>query len=104
MDMVELQRLPTQPRYCLVIIDIFSKYGDAARMCRKDSEAVLAAMKIIFSKMGYQMSIYTDDDGAFKLKVKELLDGLGINQTDTLTHANVVERSIRTLKNGFMRK
>ena len=70
-------------------------------MYKKDREAVLAAMKIIFSKMGYPMSIYSDDDGAFKLRVKEFLDGLGINQIVTLTHANVVERFIRTLKNSI---
>ena len=35
------------------------------------------------------------------LKVKEFLDGLGINQIVTLTHANVVERFIRTLQNGI---
>ena len=85
----------------MVIINIFSKYGDAETMFRKESEAVLAAMKIIFRKMGHPMSIYSDDDGAFKLKVKEFLDGLGINQIVTLTHANVVERFIRTLKNGI---
>jgi hypothetical protein len=51
--------------------------------------------------MGYPMSIYSDDDGAFKSKVKELFDGEGINHIITLTHANVVERFIRTLKNGI---
>ena len=45
--------------------------------------------------------MYSDDDGAFKLKVKEFLDGLGINQIVTLTHANVVERFIRILKNSI---
>ena len=69
-------------------------------MYRKDSDSVLKALNIIF-KMGYPMSIYSDDDGAFKSKVKEFLDGEGINQIVTLTHANVVERWIRTLKNGI---
>ena len=47
MDMVELQKSPTQPRYAVVIIDLFSKFGDAEAMYRKDGEAVLAAMKIV---------------------------------------------------------
>ena len=47
------------------------------------------------------MSVYSDDDGAFKSKVKELFDGEGINHVITRTHANVVERFIRTLKNGI---
>ena len=29
----------------------------------------------VFKKMGYPMSIYSDDDGAFKSTVKELFDG-----------------------------
>ena len=47
------------------------------------------------------MSIYSDDDAAFKSKVKQFLHDEGINQIVTLTHANVVERWIRTLKNGI---
>ena len=47
------------------------------------------------------MSIYSDDDGAFKSKVKTFFDGEGINHIITSTHANVAERWIRTLKNGI---
>ena len=47
------------------------------------------------------MSVYSDDDSAFKAKVKELFDGEGIKRITTLTHANVVERFIRTIKNGI---
>jgi len=101
MDLGILQKLPTQPKFVLVVIDIFSKLGEAEPMYRKDSDAVLEALKIIFNKMGFPMSIYSDDDGAFKSIVKEYLDGFGINQIVTLTHANVVERFIRTLKNGI---
>ncbi len=71
MDMVTLQLRPSQPRYALVVIDIFSKLGDAIPMDRKDSNAVLNALLKIFDKMGYPMRIYSDDDGAFKSKVKE---------------------------------
>ena len=101
MDMIELQKSQNQPRYALVVIDIFSKFGDVQPMYKKDSDSVLNALKIIFKKMGYPMSVYSDDDGAFKSKVKLFLDGEGINQIVTLTHANVVERWIRTLKNGI---
>lgn len=101
MDMIELQKSTTQPRYGLAIIDIFSKLGDVIPMFNKDSISVLNGLKIVFRKMGYPMSIYSDDDGAFKSKVKEFLDGEGINHITTLTHANVVERWIRTLKNAI---
>ena len=49
--------------------------------------------------MGYPISVYSDDDGAFKSKVKEFFNDNGINHITTLTHANVAERFIRTLKN-----
>ena len=42
------------------------------------------------------MSIYSDDDGAFKSKVETFFDGEGINHIITATHANVAERWIRT--------
>ena len=51
--------------------------------------------------MGYPISIYSDDDGAFKSKVKQFLNDNAINHIVTLTHANVAERFIRTL-NKYM--
>jgi hypothetical protein len=101
MDMVSLQTQNNQPRYALVVIDIFSKLGDAQPLHNKDSISVYNALVIIFKKMGYPMSIYSDDDGAFKSKVKTFFDGEGINHIVTSTHANVAERWIRTLKNGI---
>ena len=101
MDMVNLQKSATQPRYAIIVIDLFSKLGDALPMNNKDSNSVYNALLIIFKKMGYPISVYSDDDGAFKSKVKEFFDGEGINHIVTLTHANVVERFIRTLKNGI---
>jgi len=101
MDMNTLQKTTKQPRYALVVIDIFSKLGDALPLFNKDSESVYDALIKFFKKMGYPMSVYSDDDGAFKSKVKELFDGEGITHVVTLTHANVAERYIRTLKNGI---
>ena len=51
--------------------------------------------------MGCPISIYSDDDGAFKSKVKTLFESEGINHIVTRSHANVVERWIRTLKSGI---
>jgi len=99
--MVSLQTHTNQPRYALVVIDIFSKLGDALPLNNKDSISVYNALVIIFKKMGYPMSIYSDEDGAFKSKVKTFFDGEGINHIVTSTHANVAERWIRTLKNGI---
>ena len=107
MDMIPLTKEPevkiptkkSEPRYALVVIDIFSKFANVVPMENKDGESVLKALKESFKKMGHPMSIYSDDDGAFKSVVKEYFDAEGITHIITLTHANVVERFIRTMKN-----
>ncbi len=101
MDMVNLQENENIPRYALVCIDIFSKLGQAEPIKNKDSNSVYHALLKIFKIMGYPINVYSDDDGAFKSKVKAFFDGEAINHITTLTHANVVERYIRTLKNGI---
>ncbi len=101
MDMVDLQETEDTPRYGLVCIDIFSKLGDVVPMKNKDSITVYNALLNFFQKMGYPINVYSDDDGAFKSKVKEFFEGEAINHITTLTHANVAERFIRTLKNGI---
>ena len=50
--------------------------------------------------MGEPIEIFSDEDTAFLSVVKKYLDGLGIMQKTTRTHANIVERLIRTIKNG----
>ena len=107
MDMIPLTKEPevkipkkkTEPRYGLVVIDIFSKLANVVPMENKDGESVLTALKESFKKMGFPMSIYSDDDGAFKTVVGQFFKDEGINHIITLTHANVVERFIRTMKN-----
>ena len=46
--------------------------------------------------MGEPIEIFSDEDTAFLSVVKKYLDGLGIVQKTTRTHANIVERLIRT--------
>ena len=46
------------------------------------------------------MEIYSDEETAFLAGVKKYLDGLGMVQKTTRTQANIVERLIRTIKNG----
>ena len=75
MDMSYLKQ-SNQPRYALVVIYIyiyiyiFSKYGDVQPMNNKDSNSVYEALLNSFKIMKYPMSIYSDDDSAFKAKVK----------------------------------
>ena len=109
MDMTTLVKQPEEkiplkkdiPRYALGVIDIFSKLANVVPMIpmeTRDSSSVSSALKESFQKMGFPMSIYSDDDSAFKSVVQELCDAKGINQIITLTRANVAERFIRTIK------
>ena len=107
MDMISLVKDPEakipvkkgELRYGLVVIDIFSKLANVVPMKDRNSPSVLSALKESFKKMGSPMSIYSDDDGAFQSVVKEYLDNEDIKKITTLTHANVAERFIRTIKN-----
>ena len=87
-----------QPKFALVVIDIFSKYADVIPMKDTDSTAILSALKQAFKKMGYPMSIYSDNDGAFKSVTGKFFKDEGITHIITQTHANVAERFIRTIK------
>ena len=89
-----------EERYALIVIDAFSKYAYIHPMENKNSEDVLKALKATFKVMGEPIEIFSDEDTAFLSVVKKYLDGLGIVQKTTRTHANIVERLIRTIKNG----
>lgn len=45
------------------------------------------------------MAIYSDNDGGFKMVVKEYFDTECIAHIITLTHENMAERFIRTNRN-----
>ena len=89
-----------EERYGLIVIDAFSRYAYIHPMDNKNSEDVLKALKEAFKVMGEPIEIFSDEDTAFLSVVKKYLDGLGIVQKTTRTHANIVERLIRTIKNG----
>ena len=82
-----------------MVIDIFSKLANVVPMKEKSGPITLSAMKESFNKMGFPMSVYSDNDRAFQAGVKEFFEKEGITHVVTLTHANVVERFIRTMKN-----
>ena len=96
---VKIEPTKKEPRYALVVIDIFSKYADVIPMKENNSESVLEALKQAFKKMGFPMSIYSDNDGAFQSVVKKFFDDEGIQHIVTQTHANVAKRFLRTMKN-----
>ena len=104
MDMISLMKdtdtfKEDYKRYALVCIDNFSKKAHVVAMENRDGETVYDAFVECFKVLGYPESIYSDDDGAFKYKkFQDFLKGEGIEHIVTLTHANVAERFIRTIK------
>ena len=100
MDM-KIFKKEDEERYALIVIDAFSKLGFVYPMFQRDSPNVLKGLKEAFKVMGEPVEIFSDDDGAFKAEVKKYLDDLGIIHKTTLTHANIVERFIRTMKKGI---
>ena len=100
MDMKILKK-EDEERYALIVVDAFSKLGFLYPMFQRDSPNVLKGLKEAFKVMGEAIEIFSDDDGAFEAEVKKYLDDLGITHETTLTHANIVERFIRTIKKGI---
>ena len=68
MDMSYLKQT-NQPRYALTLSDTLSKFGDVQPMNNTDSHSVYDVLQTRFKIMTCPMSIYSDDDGAFKSKV-----------------------------------
>ena len=58
MDMNPLTR-NDEPRYAMVVIDIFSKLANVVPMTEKSGPNALSALKQSFNKMGFPMSIYS---------------------------------------------
>ena len=99
MDMNKFKQ-EREEKYGLIVIDAFSRYAYIHPMENKNSEDVLKALKQAFKVMGEPIEIFSVEDTAFRSVVKKYLDGLGIVQKKTRTHANIVERLIWTIKNG----
>ena len=68
MHMTPLVKDKDTPEFALVVIDIFSKLADVVPMFNRDGENVETALRASFRKMGYPMSVYSDDHGAFANK------------------------------------
>ena len=104
MDMISLMKdtntfSESYKRYALLCIDNFSKKMSIIPMENRDGETVYDAFIQCFKELGFPNSIYSDDDGAFNYKkLQDYLKGEGIEHVVTLTHANVAERAIRTIK------
>ena len=87
------------PMYGFVCIDNFSKKCHVVVMKNKDTDPVYDAFMECFKVMGQPQSVYSDDEGSFNSnRLQKNFEDEGITHKITLTHANVAERMIRTLK------
>ena len=85
----------------LVMIDIFTKYATAVPFKTKQPEELLKCIKEGIHKMdGKPETFYTDNEGSFLSKdIQKYFNDNNIRHLTTNSHAGVVERFIRTLKN-----
>ena len=83
----------------LVCVDVFSKHCAAAPMDDQRPETVVAALRRCFAELGIPVRIYTDEGGEFENRtMDEFLASVQVTLVTTRSHANFVERMIRTLK------
>jgi transposase InsO family protein len=88
-----------ESRYGLCCIDAFTKKADVELMKKKTSADTVIAMENIFSRMGLPSMIYCDEGSEFNnAEFKKLMKENDIEIVFTLTHAPMVERFNRTLK------
>jgi transposase-like protein len=88
-----------QARYALCAIDAFSKKADVVLMKQKNENETSDALMTIFERMGTPEVLFSDEGAEFdNKKVITLCKRLGIKQVFTFTHATMIERFNRTLK------
>ena len=88
-----------QAKYGLVCIDTFSKIGDIELMKLKNDVSVVNAMTAILARMGVPEFIYSDEGSEFTCtKFKKLMSDNKIEIIYSLSHAPMVERLNRTIK------
>ena len=89
----------------LFMIDIFTKLAVAIPFKTKQTHEILECIKQGIDKMGgTPETFYTDNEGSFNSKeIQAYFKEHNIRWLSTNTHAGVVERLIRTIKNIYKR-
>lgn len=88
-----------QAKYGLSCIDSFSKRADVELMKKRTQGETIDAMIAIFERMGTPQSIYSDEGSEFdNANFRKFCKDLDIDLIFTFTHATIVERFNRTIK------
>ena len=86
-------------QYGLLAVDSFTKYTHVVPIDRKLQSSWKAALEQIFAKMGTPNQIYSDPDSSLLgNKLKGFLESKNVELVTTYEHANIAERTIRTIK------
>ena len=90
----------------VLCIDIFTKFITIIPMKRKETPDIFDAIKQILNKAGKPKNIYTDNEGAWSAGtiINKYFKDEKINHIITLSHPNVSERAIPTIKDEIYKR
>lgn len=90
----------------VLCIDIFTKFITIIPIKNKTVPDILDAIKQIINKVGKPKNVYTDNEGAWSrgTEIDNYFKEENINHIITLSHANVSERAIRTIKDEIYKR
>jgi hypothetical protein len=90
----------------LCMIDIFTKYASVMPFKTKKPDEILECIKEGIKRMGGKPKLfYTDNEGSFNSKeIQQYFKDNNIEHLITNTHAGVVERFIRTIKDYIYKR
>ena len=90
----------------VLCIDVFSKFITIIPIKAKTIAVILDAIKQIINKVGKPKNVYTDNEGAWSRgsEINKYFKDENINHIITLSHPNVSERAIRTIKDEIYKR
>ena len=90
----------------VLCIDVFSKFITIIPIKAKTIPVILDAIKQIINKVGKPKNVYTDNEGAWSKgsEINKYFKDENINHIITLSHPNVSERAIRTIKDEIYKR
>jgi hypothetical protein len=90
----------------VLCIDVFNKCITIIPIQAKTIAVILDAIKQIINKVGKPKNVYTDNEGAWSRgsEINKYFKDENINHIITLSHPNVSERAIRTIKDEIYKR
>jgi len=106
MQMNDRRDYEDSDKVVLVGVDIFTKQIEIVKLYRKSADSYLEGLEKLIDKLGGPPQfIYSDQEPSLlNIHVKTWIESKGITLIMTRSHAPVVERMIRTIKNMIDRR